>query len=128
AIHLLLAVSCGTAFMAGHSAYAQSASTTQESAAYQVDIPSGSLTAALNTFANEVGVALSFDPQLTAGLASNGLAARVSVQQGFARLLAGSGLEAIDDGKGAYALRRIANVQTVGSLPEVQVVSAAGFE
>src|SRR5690606_12249979 len=67
----------------------------------------GSLTTVLNAFANEVGVALSFDPKMTAGLHSSGVRGRVSVRQGFDALLLGSGL-AVDSADGrTYTLKRV---------------------
>lgn len=59
------------------------------------DIPPGPLVATLNRFAREAGVLLSFDATLTQGQQSRGLKGRFSTEQGFAQLLAGSGLEAL---------------------------------
>lgn len=61
-------------------------------AAVSVDIPGGPLDSVLGRFAGAAGVALSFDAKMTAGRASSGLQGRVTVSEGFARLLAGSGL------------------------------------
>ena len=64
------------------------------------DIPAGSLGDALSTFAASAGMPLSFDPALTRDKTTPGLRGYYSVQEGFALLLAGSGLRAVraDDG------------------------------
>ncbi|MBD9413508.1 TonB-dependent siderophore receptor [Pseudomonas sp. PDM16] len=67
-------------------------------------IPAGPLGAVLGRFASESGVVLSFDAALTAGKQSQGLQGRYSVEQGFARLLAGSGLQIVLSGSGDYTL------------------------
>lgn len=66
-------------------------------------IPAGNLDQALNRFASEAGILLSVDAQLTAGKRSPGLDGSYSVDEGLARLLAGTGLRAINAG-GNYAL------------------------
>lgn len=66
-------------------------------------IPAGGLDQALNRFASESGILLSADAQLTAGKRSPGLTGRYSVEEGLARLLAGTGLKALNSG-GNYAL------------------------
>lgn len=66
-------------------------------------IPAGNLDQALNRFASEAGILLSADGQLTAGKRSPGLNGSYSVDEGLARLLAGTGLRALNAG-GNYAL------------------------
>lgn len=66
-------------------------------------IPAGSLDQVLNRFASEAGILLSADSRLTAGKHSAGLHGSFSVNEGLARLLAGSGLRAIN-AEGNYAL------------------------
>lgn len=65
------------------------------------DIPAGALGPALSRFAAEAGVLLSFDPALTRDLHSAGLRGRYTVAEGYATLLAGSGLvlQRLDDGR-----------------------------
>ena len=58
------------------------------------DIAPGPLMTTLNRFAREAGVLLSFDAALTQGRQSSGLHGRFNIEQGFALLLAGSGLQA----------------------------------
>lgn len=71
-------------------------------------IGAGPLAASLNQFAASAGVALSFDPALAAGLDAPALQGSHSPASGFAALLAGSGLEAVDRGNGGYTLRKAA--------------------
>lgn len=79
----------------------------QPAAAPRVDIPAGPLTAALNTYAEQARLTLSFDPALTAGLRSQALSGSPSPEQAFASLLAGTGLKAIPRGPGSYTLQRL---------------------
>lgn len=72
--------------------------------AQEYRVPAGSLDSALNAFARQAGVLLSFDPALTAGRRSSGLQGRYPVEQGFAQLLAGSGLRAHQMADGGYRL------------------------
>jgi len=69
-----------------------------EQAGRVYDIAPGTLVMTLNRFARESGVLLSFDAALTEGRYSRGLQGRFSVEQGFAQLLADSGLEAMQAG------------------------------
>lgn len=66
-------------------------------------IPAGNLDQALNRFASEAGILLSVDAKLTAGKRSPGLNGNYGVNEGLARLLAGTGLRALNSG-GNYAL------------------------
>ncbi|MDD1508039.1 TonB-dependent siderophore receptor [Pseudomonas sp. CNPSo 3701] len=71
-------------------------------------IPAGPLSAALSRFAAEAGVLLSVDARLTAGKQSLGLQGEAGVDEGFARLLQGSGLQVVADGSGGYSLEAAA--------------------
>src|SRR5690606_2139095 len=71
---------------------------------HSYSIAAGALDEALNTFARQAGVLLSFDPALTAGRQSPGLRGHYEVDQGFGLLLAGTGLRAVDTGAGGYRL------------------------
>ncbi len=73
----------------------------------QFDIAAGSLGEALSRFAAQAGVSLSTDAGLTRGLRSPGLKGHHSVAEGFARLLRGSGLEAVQQGNGTFTLQRV---------------------
>src|SRR5690606_9173096 len=68
------------------------------------DIPPGPLTPALNRFARMAGVPLGFEPAATEGLETRGLSGQYSVREGFAELLKGTGLEAVNDQHGGYFL------------------------
>lgn len=70
-------------------------------------IPAGNLDQALNLFASEAGILLSADGQLTAGKRSPGLNGSYSVDEGLARLLAGTGLRALS-ANGNYMLEMAA--------------------
>ncbi|MBV7536844.1 TonB-dependent receptor [Duganella sp. sic0402] len=69
------------------------------------DIPAGPLSQALSGFAAKARVPLSFDGRLLEGKTSKGLHGSVSVEDGFARLLDGSGLQAQPLANGAYTLK-----------------------
>jgi iron complex outermembrane receptor protein len=69
---------------------------------YQV--PAGSLDAALTRFAGLAGVNLSVDPGLVSGRTSPGLSGDFAVEEGFAQLLQGSGLQLQSVGEHAYML------------------------
>jgi iron complex outermembrane recepter protein len=93
---------------------------------HQYEIPAGSLTQALNHFAQEAGIALSFDPQLTANKSSKGMKGQFGVDEGFAHLLEGSGLTYYKTAGQAYSLksapaRSVSDKETTDTLPEVQV-------
>lgn len=69
-------------------------------------IPAGPLSAALARFVGESGIFLAGSTQLADGKSSPGLQGSHGVPSGLAALLAGSGLEAIRGGDGAYTLRK----------------------
>ena len=73
------------------------------------DIPSGPLTAALNRFADEAGIFLAGNAQLTEGKRTAGLKGRFDVREGLQQLLNGTDLEAVKDDSGGFALRRRTN-------------------
>lgn len=106
---LALAIGCALAGLAGVAVLAPSPALAAESAASAAGrdyaIPAGRLSDVLARFAATAGVQLVFDPQMLAGLNSNGLQGRYSVREGFDRLLAGSGYELVDAGNGDYSLR-----------------------
>ncbi|MBD9416631.1 TonB-dependent siderophore receptor [Pseudomonas sp. PDM16] len=76
----------------------------QEAANRHYDIPAGPLGAALNRFAQQAGVALVFQEQNVSGLGSQGLQGSYGIDEGFARLLQGSGFAAQRSGSG-YVLK-----------------------
>ncbi|MBN7823086.1 STN domain-containing protein, partial [Bowmanella yangjiangensis] len=70
--------------------------------AYQIS--AGPLAEVLGRFASAAGVALSFDAALLQGRQSQGLQGQYGVEDGFARLLQGSGLQAVRQAEGVYGL------------------------
>lgn len=72
------------------------------------DIPAGPLNQALSGFAARAGVALSFDGKLLEGKTSKGLHGTTTVNEGFAQLLQGSGLQAQRLANGGYTLKAVA--------------------
>ncbi|WSE85902.1 TonB-dependent receptor [Pseudomonas donghuensis] len=75
-----------------------------DSATRSYQVPAGDLGAALTRFAAQAGVSLSVDPALVNGQRSAGLSGSFSVDEGFARLLQGSGLQLQPVAAGAYTL------------------------
>lgn len=80
------------------------ASQAEESARRSYQVPAGNLGAALTRFAGLAGVNLSVDPALVGGRNSAGLSGEYGVEEGFARLLQGSGLQLQAVGEQAYIL------------------------
>ncbi len=73
-------------------------------AARSFDIPPGPLAETLNRYASAAGVALTFSAAQTEGKQSPGVRGSHGVTEGFARVLAGSGLQAQETGPGRFAL------------------------
>ncbi|WP_338879070.1 TonB-dependent siderophore receptor [Achromobacter veterisilvae] len=89
------------------------------------DIPAGTLDQVLNAYAQRAGVMITIDGSLTAGASSQGLRGAYGVREGFAAILAGSGLAAQPQG-GGYVLRRVPVGQTGVATLEAVTVSGAG--
>lgn len=121
-------IACATALPA-LPALAQT-STAQAQRSYT--IPTGTLASALNRLGRESGALISFAPDLVAGLHTSGAQGSQGVAQALAALLAGTGLEAVPDASGAYALRRIPEAAQRSSgaatLAEVKVTAAAAVQ
>ncbi|MGR4043749.1 TonB-dependent siderophore receptor [Pseudomonas sp. 910_21] len=77
----------------------------EQTAVRRFDIAAGDLTEVLSRYASAAGAAISFDARQTAGLRSAGLQGDYGVQEGFARILAGSGWQAEPQSNGSYVLR-----------------------
>lgn len=88
-------------------------------------VPAGRLSDVLAEFAATSGVQLVYDPQLLAGLSSGGLQGQYSVREGFARLLVGSGYEAVNAGNGRYALRQLPQAVS-GDVATLAAVTVTG--
>lgn len=121
----ILAVACQAP--PGHAAEG-AGKTAMSNAAGVFDISPGPLGRVLSNFAAAAGLALSFDPALTEGLASAGLAGRYTPREALGRLLAGSGLALVAGGDGSYTLKKLPSPASGPDdrlLPEVRV-SATG--
>ncbi|MFL7960794.1 TonB-dependent siderophore receptor [Pseudomonas kielensis] len=88
----------------GASPFFMSSSLAEEAARRSYQVPAGSLGTALTRFAGLAGVNLSVDPALVSGRDSAGLSGEFGVEEGFARLLRGSGLQLQSVGEQAYTL------------------------
>lgn len=86
-------------------------------------IPAGPLNATLNRFAQEAGVLISAPGTLTQGKNGAGLSGDATVEQGFAQLLSGQGLQAVRQADGTYALHRTAPEGGTTTLPTVRVTA-----
>lgn len=95
-----LAVALGASAAAALAAPHVSAQT--QTHAYQIN--AGSLGTALSLFATAANVTLSFNAEQTQGMTTSGLNGTYGVDEGLARLLAGSGLQAQRQANGAYVL------------------------
>lgn len=73
-------------------------------AAQSYDIPAGPLGSSLNRFAQQAGVAIVFQSRELEGLKGPGLKGNFGIQDGFDRLLEGSGYRAVKGDQG-YALQ-----------------------
>jgi len=86
-------------------------------AAQRYAIAAGPLDTALSQFASAANVILSFSPQQTSRLRSAGLNGNFSVEQGFAQLLQGSGLQAVPQAPGSYILQALPNGDSLELAP-----------
>lgn len=105
AIHLAFATGLTLGSLAvTHAALAQPAA----SSIIRFDIEAAPLDQALSQFGRQAGIPLSIDASLTAGKASPGVKGSFSVEQGFAQLLAGTGLSVFRTDSGNYLLAQAA--------------------
>lgn len=106
-------------------AQAEPAGEIAQAAGQVFDIGPGPLGSVLGQFAGAAGVVLSFEAQLTAGLGSEGLSGRYTVEQGFSRLLSAHRLQAVRGADGIYLLQALPPppVEAV-TLPAVPVRAA----
>ena len=99
----LLAMAGGSVPVAWAQAPEKSESSGQQ-ALHSFDVPAGPLKGALLTFAKQAGISLSVELGEQAQRQTAGLKGSMSLQQGFERLLQGSGFKARQVGDGSYAL------------------------
>ncbi|SEG86125.1 TonB-dependent siderophore receptor [Marinobacterium lutimaris] len=125
AIHLLAIGSLCT--FAGWTPQAQaqsgSTATTAEVETKLYKIPAGPLTAALNRFSTQAGVFLVGASTAAQGKNSPGLNGNYTLEQGFAALLTGSGLQAVKQTDGSYTLQVISTDESM--LPTISVTDTA---
>lgn len=95
----------------------------QVSAGFQA--PAGPLSQALSQFASQAGVTLSLDGRLVAGKQSAGLSGPYSIDQGFGRLLDGTGLRAERRSDNVYTVRPLSSADDTAQLDAVTVVGAS---
>lgn len=88
-------------------------------------VPAGPLGEALSSFAASAGVSVQLDAALVTGRRTPGLEGRYGVRDGFARLLAGSGLEAQERSRGVWVLRAAAAAPPTSSVPPSASTSSA---
>lgn len=126
---LNLAIGCALAGLVSVAVLAPSPALAAEpansAASQEYAIPAGRLSDVLAQFAATSGVALSFDPQMLAGLSSNGLQGRYSVREGFDQLLAGSGYQLVSAGSGGYSLHQVMTESGAMTLAPVTVTGSA---
>jgi iron complex outermembrane receptor protein len=119
---LALALAAAVALVAPAVGFADPAPAPAALSVRSYAIPAGPLTAALNRFADEAGIFLAGNARLTDGKRSAGLEGRFTVPDALNRLLAGSGVEAVPQADGSYALRALPAGQSV-VLPAVRVAA-----
>lgn len=105
---VLLSLFASTTVPLSHAAGVEVA--TVRSAADEVhafNVPAGPLDTALDHFAHTAGVNLYYDAALLGGLQSKGLSGNYSIGVALSLLLAGSGIEAIAQSGGGYALHKV---------------------
>ncbi|WP_343498595.1 TonB-dependent siderophore receptor [Achromobacter denitrificans] len=93
------------AALIGQAARAQDGPAPRDSASLRYDVPAGPLVTVLQRIASQAGVMLVFEPTLTRGLESDGLNGRYTVEQAFAQVLGGYGLEAYQDSPASFRVR-----------------------
>ncbi len=88
-------------------------------------IAAGPLSDVLAQYAAATGVQLVFEQATLAGLRSDGLQGRYTESEGFARLLRGSGYEAVRQGQSTYVLRKSPAPAQSGIALDAVIVTAA---
>lgn len=108
AIHTMFYGFATLASMAVAAPFAYAADSAQvQTALKHYNVPTGPLATRLNDLARAAGVLLSFDPALAEGKHTNGISGAYALPDAFARLLAGSDLEAVAISDGRYTLKTL---------------------
>jgi outer membrane receptor for ferric coprogen and ferric-rhodotorulic acid len=109
---------------AANSDHAQAADTvSEERTTVRFEVPAGPLATAMSIFASDAGINVSAAPQLVQGKTSAGVTGSYSVADAFARLLAGTALEASRSG-GSWVIHAT-TPQSTQTLPTVTVADVA---
>lgn len=104
--HLVHALCLGVlASVAVMPAQGQAQTQVASQAVRQYDIAAGPLETALNQLGREAGLLIAFGSATTEGLRSSGVQGSYTVDEALARVLAGTGLQAVRTAGGGYALR-----------------------
>jgi iron complex outermembrane receptor protein len=90
------------------------------------DIPTGTLAQALNQFAQQAGITLSFTPAQVEGKQSPGLQGSYSVEQALQRLLSGTGLGVMRGTGDSYVVQAMPESSNEIFLPTVTVEGQKG--
>ncbi|MBX8532859.1 TonB-dependent receptor [Pseudomonas cichorii] len=85
------------------------------------NVQAASLSQALAGFSSQAKITVQFAPELAQGLSSPGLEGDYSAEQGLARLLAGSGLEAVQLGDRVYGLVKVSTEAGTLTMPNVDI-------
>ena len=113
-------------------ARAQDAAVVAGSAAADFNIAAGPLAPALRQLASTAGIMLTFTAEQTEGKQTAGVNGKYSATDALARLLAGSGLEAVRVDTGAFVLRvdrrRESGAAEAATLPVVTVTGASAAD
>ncbi|CAK13561.1 putative TonB-dependent receptor, Fe transport [Pseudomonas entomophila L48] len=88
------------------------------------DIGQGPLGTSLGVFANQSGLLLSYDPDLTRGRAAPALKGRYTVLEGARRLLANTGLQLLPSASGTYILAPQARTSSTATELSATVVDS----
>lgn len=123
-----LALSVALAAGAAAPARAQGTAAAAETAVADFRIAAGPLAPALRQLASRAGIMLTFTSEQTEGKHTAGLNGQYPVSGALARLLAGTGLQAVQLDTGAYVLRvdptRATDASEAATLPVVTVTGA----
>lgn len=120
---LCSALLVGTAILIPAMAQSTADAPVRTEAARQYNIAGGTLDQVIGRFGREAGALVVIDPELTAGLQSDGLRGSYSVRAGLDAILGTHRLEAVSGTNGGYRLRRVA--PSVSTLPAVTVSAVA---
>lgn len=100
------ALLAGTAMTSGATLFAAPAAAQASGETHAYAIPAGTLSDALNRFAEQSGLQLNYDAALTQGRTSSGLAGQMPWRDALARLLSGTGLVPRTTGADAVTIGR----------------------